>query len=83
MTADVHPHVRPVEEQRDEPVNIHMPNPSYFPLLLSLGLFIAALGLLFDGPVLTIGLLHLPVATALGGLLAFVATYAWAFEPAD
>ena len=69
-----------VSEQ--EIASIHMPSPSYFPLLSAVGFFIAGMGLLIDNPAITIGLLHLPVLCAIGGLLMVVAIYGWAFEPA-
>jgi len=59
-----------------------MPNPSYYPLIASAGLFIAACGLLFDNPKITIGLLHLPSLCALGFLVLALGVYGWAFEPA-
>ena len=62
--------------------HVHLPNPSYFPLLAALGLFIFALGLLFHDPVITIGLLHLPIIAAAGMALLIISVYAWAFEPA-
>jgi cytochrome c oxidase subunit 1 len=62
--------------------HVHLPNPSYFPLLAALGLFIFALGLLFHDPVITIGLLHLPIVSAAGMALLIISVYAWAFEPA-
>ncbi len=62
--------------------HVHMPNPSYFPLLAALGLFIATLGLLFRDPEITIGLLHLPIIMAAGVALMIISIYAWAFEPA-
>ena len=62
--------------------HIHMPNPSYYPVIASLGMFIAALGLLFDNPKITVGLLHLPALCALGMVVLVVGIYGWAFEPA-
>ncbi|TXG86994.1 MAG: cytochrome c oxidase subunit I [Thermomicrobiales bacterium] len=62
--------------------HVHLPSPSYFPLLAALGLFIFALGLLLHDPAITIGLLHLPVLAAAGVALLIVSVYAWAFEPA-
>ncbi len=62
--------------------HVHLPNPSYFPLLAALGLFTFALGLLFHDPVITIGLLHLPIVAAAGMALLIISVYAWAFEPA-
>jgi cytochrome c oxidase subunit 1 len=62
--------------------HIHMPNPSYYPVIASAGLFIAALGLLFENPHIVIGLLHLPVLCALGAVVMIAGIYGWAFEPA-
>ena len=62
--------------------HIHMPNPSYYPVIASLGMFIAALGLLFDNPKITVGLLHLPTLCALGMVVLVVGIYCWAVEPA-
>jgi len=62
--------------------HIHMPNPSYYPPIASLGLFMTALGLLFDNPTITIGLLHLPSLCLLGLIVMVVGIYGWAFEPA-
>lgn len=62
--------------------HIHMPNPSFYPLISSLGFFIVALGLLFDNPAITIGLLHLPSLCALGAVVMIMGIYGWAFEPA-
>ena len=59
-----------------------MPNPSYYPIIVSIGLFIGALGLLFMDPSITIGWLHLPVLSALGVLIMLMGIYGWAFEPA-
>lgn len=54
------------------PAPVHMPPPSFWPLVLSFGLLVATLGALT-------GLL-----TALLGLaLALVGLYGWAFEPAE
>lgn len=62
--------------------HVHLPSPSYFPALAALGLFIAALGILFRDPAISIGLLHLPIFGAAGVGLLIVSIYAWAFEPA-
>lgn len=62
--------------------HIHMPNPSYYPLIASLGMFIAALGLLFENPTIVIGLLHLPSLCLVGAIVTIVGIYGWAFEPA-
>ncbi len=50
--------------------SIHLPSPSYWPLVLALGLPLIAYGLIF-----TLWL------SALGGLLLLAAVYGWALEP--
>jgi cytochrome c oxidase subunit 1 len=62
--------------------HIHMPNPSYYPVITSLGMFIGALGFLLDNPTISIGLLNLPVLCALGLVIMITGIYGWAFEPA-
>jgi len=49
-----------------------MPGLSYFPIIVALGLALAAAGIL----------IHLAVV-AVGVLVAFFGIYGWAFEPAD
>jgi cytochrome c oxidase subunit 1 len=75
------------EDQKDQvdahgDVHIHMPNPSIYPLFVSLGLFVAALGMLIDNPTVTIGLLHLPLLLIVGAVILAGAVWGWAFEPA-
>jgi cytochrome c oxidase subunit 1 len=55
-------------------LGIHMPDPSWFPLLLALGLPIAAYGVLFEGA-LMIALI------AIGGIITFASMLGWALEP--
>ncbi len=50
--------------------HIHMPSPSYFPLVAALGLPILAFGVIY----------WLPLAV-LGGLVSVVGLYGWALEP--
>ena len=69
-------------ERRGEGARVHLPNPSYFPLLASIGFFLVAMGLLVDNPVITIGLLNLPSLCLIGGLWMIFSIYAWALEPA-
>ena len=52
--------------------SIHMPQPSYWPIVVSIGLLIGAYGLVYS-----------LVAVAIGGFIAMVATYAWSFEPVN
>ncbi|MBI3979960.1 MAG: cytochrome c oxidase subunit I [Chloroflexi bacterium] len=53
------------------PAGIHLPNPSYWPLIVASGLFLTATGLVFGIPL-----------TVLGVLTMFVGTYGWVYEPA-
>src|SRR5215217_5661301 len=62
--------------------HIHLPNPSYYPLVTALGLFVAAIGLLIGHPTLNIGLLHLPAGVPLGAIILALGAYGWSFEPA-
>ena len=67
------------------PGHIHMPNPSIYPLVTALGMLVAVIGLLFKDETgkITIGLLHMPVVSALGLLIMIFGCYGWAFEPAS
>jgi cytochrome c oxidase subunit 1 len=59
-------------ERADEPhEHIHMPNPSFWPLVTALGLFCLASGLIFGLWLSVVGL-----------AVIFVGVNAWAFEPA-
>jgi plastocyanin len=44
------------------PPGVHMPGPSFRPLLASLGMFVLFMGLVFPGPILAVGLLFVVVA---------------------
>jgi cytochrome c oxidase subunit 1 len=54
------------------PEPVHMPNPSFWPLILALGLLVVTMG----------GLLGLRVVIP-GVLLTFVGLFGWAFEPTE
>jgi cytochrome c oxidase subunit 1 len=56
----------------DEGHDIHMPAPSFMPLIAALGLPIVALGLLYSYPLI-----------AVGGIIGLVGLYGWVLEPAD
>ena len=58
------------ELERNADTHIHMPSPSYWPLVLAAGLPIVSLGILYS----------IPVAIA-GGLVILYAVYGWALEP--
>ncbi|MFN8591744.1 MAG: cbb3-type cytochrome c oxidase subunit I [Thermomicrobiales bacterium] len=62
--------------------HIHMPNPSYYPLLVSIGLFLVGFGVLANNPHIQLGFIGVPIVTALGLVLMVTAVYGWSFEPA-
>ena len=61
----------PDDEESHNPPNIHMPTPSFYPLLLAAGLTLIAGGLIS----------HIAISV-IGGILALDSIYGWAFEPA-
>ncbi len=82
-----HPHVEPGLERAGEPEPggvvpriqpetppepVHMPGPSYWPLVMSLGLL-----------VMTIGALAGLVVVFVGLGITFLGLYGWAFEPVE
>ena len=68
--------------QAEDTHDIHLPNPSYYPLLASAGIFLAAMGLLVENPRIPIGALDLPTLSAAGLLIMVTGIYGWSFEPA-
>jgi len=60
------------QEGEEEHHDIHMPGPSYFPIVVALGMATTATGFLIH-----------PLVIALGTLVTFFGIYGWAFEPAD
>tara|TARA_Y100000590_G_C15743751_1_gene1021221 strand:- start:4618 stop:6471 length:1854 start_codon:yes stop_codon:yes gene_type:complete len=61
----------------DDSHGIHLPQPSYWPLLASLGLFVSGYGLVYLSS--SIGL----VVSIIGAAITMVAVYAWSFEPVN
>ena len=53
--------------------HIHMPNPSYFPVIVAVGILMLAAGLMIP---------PFPVVSVLGVVVMFVGIYGWTFEPA-
>jgi cytochrome c oxidase subunit I len=51
---------------------VHLPSPSYWPLVLAIGLVVVGYGVIFN-----LGL------AALGGLIVVIAGFGWGYEPAD
>jgi len=58
--------------QKGDAEGVHLPSPSFWPLVLAIGLPLIGYGVIFN--------LWLCVA---GGLLTGMAIYAWALEPVD
>jgi cytochrome c oxidase subunit 1 len=61
------------------PPVIHMPSPSYWPLLCSIGFATMAAGLLLAD---AFGPVTIPIFAVLGLLILFGSIYGWSFEPA-
>jgi hypothetical protein len=59
------------------PPIIHMPSPSYWPLLCSVGLFLMAAGLLVSE---SVGTIAIPVFLVAGLLLLIGSIYGWSYE---
>ncbi|MGD9997518.1 MAG: cbb3-type cytochrome c oxidase subunit I [Ilumatobacteraceae bacterium] len=58
------------EQERDADRNIHLPSPSYWPIVLAASLPLIAYGIIFS-PLLAVG----------GGLVLIAAAFGWALEP--
>jgi cytochrome c oxidase subunit 1 len=71
-----------VAEAQAEVGNIHLPNPSYYPLLCAIGLLLLPSGLLLNNPHIQLGFIGIPILSAAGFLILVTSIYGWAFEPA-
>jgi cytochrome c oxidase subunit I len=58
--------------QKGDARNVHLPSPSYWPLVVAAGLPIIGYGLIFN-----LGL------AAVGGVIVVLGAFAWGYEPAD
>ena len=58
--------------QPGDGTGVHLPSPSYWPLVLAIGLPVIAYGLIFN-----LGL------AAVGGLIVVISAFGWGYEPAD
>jgi cytochrome c oxidase subunit 1 len=67
----------------DDDHGVHLPNPSFYPLVAAAGFAFIAVGMLFDNPVFHIGGMGVPVITALGVIIMVGGVFGWSFEPAD
>ena len=59
----------------DEHHDIHLPQPSYWPLVVAIGLFIGGIGLVYPVGMYAISMVGVFIGT--------VAVYAWSFEPVN
>jgi cytochrome c oxidase subunit 1 len=78
-TEQAHSVVATSNGVNEAPPLIHMPSPSYFPLVAALGLFVMAAGLLVAdaaGPGV------IPIFGTVGLLMLLGSIYGWSFEPA-
>jgi cytochrome c oxidase subunit I len=75
-TEQAHDVVRTATLDSPPPI-IHMPSPSYWPLLCSVGLFLMAAGLLVSE---SVGTIAIPVFLIAGLLLLIGSIYGWSFE---
>ncbi|CAA9545433.1 MAG: Cytochrome c oxidase polypeptide I, partial [uncultured Thermomicrobiales bacterium] len=69
--------------EADDETNIHLPDPSYYPLLTAFGIFLAAMGLIFSYPRIEIARLDLPILALIGVIIMFAGVFGWSFEPAS
>jgi cytochrome c oxidase subunit 1 len=58
-------------EEANADTNLHMPSPSYWPMVLAFGLPVVALGVIY----------HTYVLAAVGALITIAGSYGWANEP--
>ena len=67
------------EHDSDEGHGIHMPSPSYLPLIAALGLAVAGYGMVLHQP----GQLPGAIVAVVGVVITMVGVYGWAMEPAS
>ncbi len=60
--------IRAEEDAAD--AHIHLPSPSYWPLVLAVGIGVLGLGVVYGAPIMVVG-----------GLIVLLASYGWALEP--
>ena len=61
----------------DEEHDIHLPQPSYWPMVSAIGLFISAYGVVFNDLIVPWGL------ATIGLVIGFIGVYAWSLEPVN
>jgi cytochrome c oxidase subunit 1 len=67
----------------DGTADVHMPNPSYYPIIAAFGFTMVAVGMLFDNPEIPIGALPMPILSLFGLVTLIGSIYGWALEPPD
>ncbi len=70
--ADTPTHGNPGDGHEHEHGAIHLPDPSYWPIVAGLGIFVAGSGILFALPLLPVGL-----------FILVVSVYGWSLEPVN
>ena len=76
--------VRRAEVEDDEDHGVHMPNPSYYPLIAAGGMFLLGIGMVLEFPtVFTLGPLDFSIVAVLGFITLVGGIYGWSFEPAS
>ncbi len=64
--------------------HIHLPNPSYYPIVAGLGLFLAAFGTIISSmTVVNLGPFELTIVSVTGIVLLLAGIFGWSFEPAE
>ena len=58
-----------IEEENAE-AHIHMPSPSYWPLVLAIGVGVLGLGVVYGTPIMVVG-----------GLIVLLGSFGWVLEP--
>ena len=69
----------PVAGGSEDEHDIHMPQPSYWPFVVSIGLLIASYGFIYIG---SYNFISIGIAV-IGMVITMVAVYAWSFEPVN
>jgi cytochrome c oxidase subunit 1 len=82
---DRHTHSRQqLAQDQSKAGHIHLPNPSFFPILGALGIFLMMFGLLTDVVTLfKLGPVDMTLMSVVGIVLLFASIYGWSFEPAE
>jgi cytochrome c oxidase subunit I len=61
---------------------VHLPNPSIYPLVTAVGLFLFVLGMIISGPSVPVVQWDVAIVSLLGLLVMVGAIFGWSFEPA-